>query len=179
MNLVGTWVFVGLFAVVMVTNRDTVVAMFASYLPKQTNTPPGPRTAVDSTTPPRRTAERTVELRANRRGHFESRISVNGRTIDAMVDTGATVVALTYEDARAVGIFVGPSDFKYSVKTANGTARVAHVMLDSVSIDDILIRDVEAVVTEEGKMNITLLGMSFLGRLGKAEMSRGLLVLKE
>lgn len=122
---------------------------------------------------------RTVEIRANRSGHYETRAHVNGRPVEVMVDTGATVVALTWEDAQAAGVHVRDSDFKHSVSTANGTARVAAVTLDTVSIDDITVRDVRAVVAERGRLQTTLLGMSFLSRLGKAEMSRGLLVLQE
>ncbi len=179
MQLAGAWICVAILAVAVVINRDTLLELASDYVPKQTDKASVARGDAETAGHSRRTADRTVELRANRSGHFESRISINGRSVDAMVDTGATVVVLTYEDARTAGIFVGPADFKHSVSTANGSARVAHVMLDSVAIDDIVIRNVQAMVGEAGKMNTTLLGMSFLGRLGKAEMSRGLLILKE
>lgn len=120
-----------------------------------------------------------VEIRANASGHFETRARVNGRAIEVMVDTGATVVALTWDDARAAGIHVRDSDFKHQVSTANGVARVAQVTLDQVSIEDITVRNVRAVVAEPGKLGVTLLGMSFLSKLAKAEMSRGVLLLRE
>ena len=126
-----------------------------------------------------RHSERSVEIRANRSGHFETRVHINGRAVDVMVDTGATVVALTWEDARAAGIHVRASDFTNKVSTANGDTLMAPVILDSVSIEDITVRNVRAVVAEMGKMQTTLLGMSFLSRLGKAEMSSGILVLRE
>ncbi len=121
----------------------------------------------------------TVELRAGHNGHFNAEVDVNGRSIDVMVDTGASVVALTYEDAERVGIFPKYSDFTHKVSTANGIARVAPVLLDSVEIGDIQVRDVRGVVAERGKLGRTLLGMSFLSRLEKFEMSAGTLVLKE
>jgi aspartyl protease family protein len=65
------------------------------------------------------------------------------------------------------------------VSTANGVARVAVVTLDSVAIEDIVVHDVRAAVAEPGKLTKTLLGMSFLGQLRRAEMSRGVLVLEE
>ena len=68
---------------------------------------------------------------------------------------------------------------KQRVNTANGVARVAPVMLDQISIDDITIRNVRAVVAERGRLNQTLLGMTFLGQLSRAEMSRGILTLQE
>jgi len=124
-------------------------------------------------------AEGVVVIRAGRNGHFETRAYVNGRAVDVLVDTGATTVALTYEDARAAGIFPSEADFRHRVSTANGTARVALVTLDRVSIDGITVRDVRAVVAEPGRLETTLLGMSFLGQLRRAEMSRGVLTLEQ
>ena len=123
--------------------------------------------------------DRTVVLRAGANGHYEVRAHINGRPVDVMVDTGATLVALTYEDAAAAGIFPGEGDFKHKVNTANGVARVAAVTLDQVSIDDITIRNVSGFVAERGKLGTTLLGMSFLSKLSRAEMSRGTLTLQE
>lgn len=65
------------------------------------------------------------------------------------------------------------------MQTANGVARVAAVTIDTLSIDDITVRNVRAAVAERGKLGTTLLGMSFLSRLSKAEMSRGVLLLQE
>ncbi len=121
----------------------------------------------------------TVELRAGANGHFHTSADVNGRAIDVMVDTGASIVALTFEDAERAGIFVRESDFTHRVSTANGIARVAPVTLDRVAIGEIMVRNVRAAVAERGKLAQTLLGMSFLGKLSKAEMSRGVLVLAE
>lgn len=128
---------------------------------------------------PRASAGRTVELKAGAHGHFFSRIHVNGRAVQAMVDTGASIVALTYEDARNAGVHIRDSDYTHRVSTANGVARVALVTLDSVAIEDIMVRDVRAAVAEPGKLTKTLLGMSFLGQLRRAEMSRGTLVLEQ
>lgn len=120
-----------------------------------------------------------VELRADSGGHFQTSASINGRSVDVLVDTGATLVALSYEDAERAGIFVKPSDFSGRVSTANGTARVARVTLDSVEIGDIRVRNVAGVVTERGAMRGTLLGMSFLGKLSKVQIERGRLLLSE
>ncbi len=127
----------------------------------------------------RSSGDRSVQIRARSNGHYETTAHINGRPIEVMVDTGASAVALTFEDANAAGIFPRPSDFTHKVNTANGVARVAPVTLDSVSIADITVRNVRAVVAESGRLNTTLLGMSFLGKLGRAEMSRGVLTLQE
>jgi aspartyl protease family protein len=104
---------------------------------------------------------------------------INGRSIDVMVDTGATLVALTYEDAERAGIYTKSSDFTHRVSTANGSARVAPVSLERISIGDITVRNVQGVVSERGKLKVTLLGMSFLGRLDRVDMRSGVLVLQD
>ena len=138
-----------------------------------------PAPGSDEAAAPRTSGGRTVELKAGAHGHFYSRIRVNGRDVDAMVDTGASIVALTFEDAASAGIHVRDPEFTHRVSTANGVARVAMITLDSVAIDDIMVRNVRAAVAERGKLSKTLLGMSFLGQLRRTEMSRGVLVLEE
>lgn len=121
----------------------------------------------------------TVTLPAGAYGHFEAEAEINGRPVDVMVDTGASLVALTYDDAQRLGIYVNPGDFTHIAQTANGTARVAPVTISRISIGDITVRNVRGVVSERGKSERTLLGMSFLGRLSRVEMRGGTLVLQE
>ncbi len=120
-----------------------------------------------------------VELKAGRNGHFNTEAEINGRSIEVMVDTGATMVALSYEDAERAGIFLSKGDFTRAVTTANGVARVAPVTLDRVSIGDITVRDVPAAVAEPGRLKTSLLGMTFLSRLSRFDMRSGILVLHE
>ena len=120
-----------------------------------------------------------VEIKATQNGHFNTQADINGRTIEVMVDTGATMVALTYEDAERAGISLRDQDFTRAVSTANGVARVASVTLDRVSIGDITVRDVPAAVAERGRLKTSLLGMSFLSRLSRFDMRSGVLVLQE
>jgi aspartyl protease family protein len=122
---------------------------------------------------------RVVELAAAGNGHFFTSVDVNGRPVDVLVDTGATMVAFTSEDAERAGIFVRQSDYTQRVNTANGIARIAPVTVDRISIGDITVRNVQAAVSEPGKLQTTLLGMSFLGRLSRAEMRQGKLILEE
>jgi aspartyl protease family protein len=119
------------------------------------------------------------ELRAQQDGHYYARAEINGRPIDVMVDTGASMVALTYEDAERAGLSLKPSDFTGRVSTANGTAAVAPVMLDRVSIGHVQVRNVRAAVCERGKLEKTLLGMSFLSRLDRVDIKQGRLTLIE
>ena len=128
---------------------------------------------------PALTGSAEVELRAGAHGHFTTMATINGRPIPVLVDTGASMVALSHEDAERAGVFVRPGDFTGRVRTANGVARVAPVRLDSVSIGDITLYDVEAAVSEPGRLGTTLLGMTFIGRLSRAEMRGGVLILQE
>jgi aspartyl protease family protein len=120
-----------------------------------------------------------VELRANRSGHFEATFEINGRPIEALIDTGATLVVLRYEDAQQTGISPRAQDFNVPVQTANGRAKVALVNLDRISIGSIQVRDVKAAVAERGALQTNLLGMSFLQRLKGYEFNSGRLTLKD
>ncbi|NOU05782.1 MAG: TIGR02281 family clan AA aspartic protease, partial [Hyphomicrobiaceae bacterium] len=95
---------------------------------------------------------RSVELTAKRGGHFFVEAEINGRPVGVMVDTGATMVALTYDDARRAGLSPRDSDFTQRVNTANGVTRVAPVMIERIQIGGIMVRNVEAAILEEGKL---------------------------
>lgn len=176
MKVAGMWCGAAVLAAVLISHRDQIGALISEHASQSE------RQAQARPTEPKgelRRSSGVVELRANpRNGHFETKVQINGRTVDVMVDTGATVVALSWEDARAAGIHVTPADFTGIVNTANGKARVAPVTLDTVSIDDIQVRNVRGVVSERGAMTVSLLGMSFLSRV-KSEMGDGILTLKE
>jgi aspartyl protease family protein len=119
-----------------------------------------------------------VRLQADRAGHYFTRIEVNNRPLQALVDTGATFVALRYEDARSMGLINSGDKFDVGVRTANGDGRARRVTLRSITVDTITIREVEALVLEQGALNVNLLGMSFLKRLARFEVQRGQLVLE-
>ena len=122
---------------------------------------------------------RTVELKAGAYGHFHARADINGQPVSVMVDTGASIVALSFEDARAIGLYVRDSDFTHRVSTANGLARIAPVTIDRISVGNIMVRNVSGAVMEPGKLGTTLLGMSFLSRLQRVDIRSGMLVLHE
>jgi aspartyl protease family protein len=126
-----------------------------------------------------RPSGRHATLRADARGHFLGEAIVNGRQIDVMVDTGATSVALTDETAWRLGIRPPASAYSIPVSTANGTMLAAHVRLEEIRLGGVTVRDVEALVGKGDKLGVNLLGMSFLSRLSKFEMTSGQLVLTE
>lgn len=121
--------------------------------------------------------ERSVTLKAGRNGHFFARAYINGQPIAVLVDTGATGIALTYEDARRIGILVSDGDYSLTTRTANGIARAAPVSLDRVRIGEVEVNDLKGTIAEEGKLHITLLGMEFIRRLERFEMRGRELVL--
>jgi aspartyl protease family protein len=132
--------------------------------------------AKESAGPKRSGAE---ELNSGPDGHYHADAEINGRAISVLVDTGATMVALTYEDAERAGFRLRSSDFTQRVSTANGFAAVAPVTLERVSIGHITVRNVRAAVAERGRLEKTLLGMSFLSRLDRVDISNGRLLLVE
>lgn len=114
-------------------------------------------------------------------GHYwaEARMNVRagGRPIRVMVDTGASVVALTRADAERLGVHVTAADFSGTIITAAGRVRAAPVTLASVSIGGTRVNDVEALVIENGLPH-SLLGMSYLGRLSSFTATPTTLTLK-
>lgn len=119
-------------------------------------------------------------ITADRFGQYSTDAEINGsRITNMLVDTGATTVALSYEDASAIGVFPAPSDYKIPVNTANGVARVAHVKLHDVRIGNLVVYDVDALVGERGALSSSLLGMTFLSKLSRFEVESGALVLRQ
>lgn len=105
----------------------------------------------------------TVTLAADTRGHFVTDGQINGGTVRFIVDTGATVVALSAGDARRLGIDYRKGQLVL-MNTANGVTQAFHVKLDTVQVGSITINNVDAVVMENQAMP-ALLGMSFLNRM--------------
>src|SRR4051812_45180267 len=112
---------------------------------------------------------RRVDLPVGRNGHFQANVEIDGRTIPMLVDTGASYVALSAEDADRLGVITRPSDYTMTMYTANGAAKAAPVRLHAVHVDTLSVYDVDAIVAQPGAMRGSLLGMSFLRRLTRFE----------
>ncbi len=123
--------------------------------------------------PPRESAQ----VRKSADGHYWAEANVDGKAVRFLVDTGATAVSLTLDDARRLGVDIARLDYRYDVITADGKARAASVMLRSVSIAGARVDNVEALVIEKG-LTTSLLGMSYLGRLRAFEATQTALILK-
>jgi aspartyl protease family protein len=117
----------------------------------------------------------TLRYRADSLGHFWIDAVVNGAPLRFLLDTGASFVALTRNDATTAGFAKYQLDYTGRTNTANGQARVAPVKLREIRIGQLSIDDVPAVVGEN--MNTSLLGMSFLKRLQSYEIRDGVLTI--
>jgi aspartyl protease family protein len=138
--------------------------------------PPATKVAVAAA--PVSSSARIVSLGRDHRGHFQAHGRVDGRQVSFMVDTGASVIALTERDADRLGIRPSRSAFTAPVQTANGVVRAAPVTLNSVDIGGLVVRDVRALVVSGGGLSENLLGLSYLTRLKRFEYSNNKLVLE-
>ncbi len=98
-------------------------------------------------------------------GHFYVEANINGAPVRMMVDTGATSVALTMEDAEALGISQTEEGFSQTGRGVGGDVAVMPISLDSLSVGAIAHRDVPAVVVNS-ELQVSLLGQSWLSRVG-------------
>ncbi len=110
-------------------------------------------------------------------GHYWAEARIDGRAVRVLVDTGASLVALTRADALRLGVDPAPDAFIGEVRTASGLVRAAPVRLASIAVAGAEVRNVEALVVEDG-LAYSLLGMSFLGRLSAFEASPSGLTLR-
>lgn len=110
-------------------------------------------------------------------GNYWAQARIDGRAVQVLVDTGASVVALTRADARRLGVDPAPEAFTGKVQTASGVVRAAPVELKTISVAGVRVDKVEALVVEEG-LTYSLLGMSYLGRLSAFEATPAGLTLR-
>ena len=110
-------------------------------------------------------------------GHFWAQGQVNGKAVRFLVDTGATAVALTAEDAARLGLDPKTLRYGFQVMTASGQVRAAEVKLASISVAGARVDNVDALVIEKG-LPSSLLGMTYLGRLSRFEATKTALILK-
>lgn len=120
-----------------------------------------------------------IEIPRRTNGHFVTRVRINGAPVEMMIDTGASSVVLTPGDARRAGIDTAKLTYSIPVSTANGRAMVALVRLRAISIGDIGAKNIQAHVVRPGALSQSLLGMSFLSRLGSYEVKNGVLILRQ
>jgi aspartyl protease family protein len=103
-------------------------------------------------------------------GHYWASANVNGNPMRFLVDTGASLVVLSMEDANRAGVDLSRLSWTANVATASGDVKGARTRIDRISIGDVAVDNVEALVIRDG-LEQSLLGMSFLNRLSGWEAS--------
>jgi aspartyl protease family protein len=111
-------------------------------------------------------------------GHYWTRADVSGTQVKFMVDTGASIVALTYFDAQRLGLKPEELDFDSQIRTAGGVVYGAPVTLASIRIGRVKVENVNAVILSSG-LEQSLLGMSFLGELNSYEVRQGQMIIRQ
>ena len=124
-------------------------------------------------------AGRSVTIARDQRGHFSAQGRIDGRNLDFMVDTGASVVALNERSARQLGIHPAANDYKLKVTTANGIIHAAPARLRRVDIGGLIVENVEALILPDEALSENLLGLSYLSKLKRFEMAGGRMVLEQ
>lgn len=129
---------------------------------------------------PGSTTQGNGEVRVSRSagGMFLVDGEVNGSNVRFIFDTGASGLSLSAADAKRAGITPGPKEYSMDVSTANGITQVAPVIVDTLRIGNITLRNVRASVSREGALTRSLLGHAFLDRLKSYEVRGDTLILR-
>jgi aspartyl protease family protein len=118
-----------------------------------------------------------VSLQRSSDRHFYATASVNGHDVRFLVDTGASEIALTEDDARKVGIKFDPDRYELLGEGASGFVRGQYVKLDTIQLDGIHEDGVKAVVVEGAA--VSLLGQPFLENIDEIVIRKGEMLLRD
>jgi aspartyl protease family protein len=119
----------------------------------------------------------TIAVPQSPDGHYYLTLALDGTPVEFVIDTGATSIVLTKDDAEKIGL--APETLIYSgiANTANGEVRTATARVRNVDIGPINDRDVRVAVND-GEMDTSLLGMDYLRLFNRLEISNGRLILE-
>ncbi len=118
----------------------------------------------------------TISFNRARDGHFYAELEVNGKKIEFVIDTGASDIVLTEQDAEYLGFPVGDLIYSGRASTANGVVPMARIMLDTLTLGRFTDRNIRATVNG-GELDTSLLGMRYLERFRKIEIAGSRLTL--
>ena len=122
-------------------------------------------------------ARRTV-IKPGAGGHYFAQAHFENKTVRVIIDTGASLVALTADDARRLGFKPRKSDYNVKVNTASGVALYARSRVGSIRIGQVDVKNVDVLIAPKGALDITLMGMSYLRKLKTFKIERGRLILE-
>ncbi len=118
-----------------------------------------------------------IRIASGQGGHYYTKGLINGTPVDFLVDTGATYVAMTAQQAEQLGI-----DYRGGVpteaSTANGIAKAFRIVLNSVAVGNIVVHQVTAFVVNAPTTGPMLLGNAYLSRVD-LKIDQGVMVLSE
>ncbi len=117
-----------------------------------------------------------IALKRDSDGHFYADVEINGAPVHFVVDTGATGIALTQDDARKAGIFFAAEEFDVIGRGASGDVRGINVAIDRARLGHKAVEDVGGVVLEGGRQS--LLGQEFLSRFESVEIRGNVMTLR-
>jgi aspartyl protease family protein len=121
----------------------------------------------------------SAKIWRNADGGFTTVGAINGRTVNFLVDTGASAIGMYRADAKRLGLAYRLDGNPMYVSTANGTAPAYELTLSRVQVGDILLRNVRAFVIESEGDGRILLGMSFLSQVRMEDQGSVLLLHKK
>jgi aspartyl protease family protein len=180
----------GLVAIVFVT---AFVATLVAELASRTTSPlvatsPAAASASDasatnrlaepkaSNSPQFAAAEGSLELQRETDGHFYADVRINGNPVHMLIDTGASGIALSRDDARAAGLATSIGMPDVVGEGADGEVHGEYVKLDRVELGPLSASDLDAVVLNSGQQS--LLGQSFLSRYSSVQIEGNRMVLR-
>ena len=163
----------GLAAISVLVSAETVV-MVSNRLPELRAAKAEAPIASLTTTAPMAAGQGQIAKSSD--GHYWAEGQVNGAQVRFLVDTGASKVSLTPQDAQRLGLDLTHLAYDQPVRTADGESLAARVRLKTVTVNGVRVADVDALVIDRG-LPASLLGMSYLGRLSRFEATPRSLVL--
>ncbi len=122
---------------------------------------------------------RVLVIEKSASGHFEVDSAVNAADVKFMIDTGASSIVLTLQDAQKAGVDASALSYSVPVSTANGMSMAAPVRLDEIVIGDIIRHNLPALVAPEGKLDQSLLGMDYINTLSGFSVAKDQLSLQD
>ena len=118
-----------------------------------------------------------IEIRRRFDGHYHADALVNGVAVEFIVDTGASPIVLSQQDAERIGLPMDRLDFSGRARTANGEVRLGDVRLSEIRIGDVVDQNLRAVVNG-GEVHTSLLGLDYLDRFDNVSLNGSIMVLE-
>lgn len=164
LKYITAWVGIILFLVIIYGFRYEFITIKDRFIAELF-----PRTPISS-------EDGSVSIRISEDGHYRLYADIDGTKIEFMVDTGASDIVLSMDDAKKIGVWHKDLLFNKTYQTANGPVRGASVRVNRMTIGHIQRRDI-FVSINQGEMQTSLLGMRFLDTLSGYQVENGTLTL--